>query len=268
MAGSVGFLSGEEMKGKLNVHFTGEEGVDAGGLTREWFSLLARDMFNPNYALFRREGAKSEFNHPNPLSSINPEHLHYFKFIGRIIGKALFDGQHLNAYFCRSFYKHMLGRRCVTADAESIDPTLYNNLLKMLQYSLEDLGLELTFSTEVDEFGMHRIEDLIPNGRTIPVTDANKHLYVQLICQRKIVGGIQQQLEAFLSGFHELIPPALISIFDDKELELLLSGLPTVNLEDLKANTDYVNFLPTDQTIVWFWEVSAVVVCVHPWPYQ
>ncbi|KFG57506.1 HECT-domain (ubiquitin-transferase) domain-containing protein, partial [Toxoplasma gondii RUB] len=260
--------SGEEMKGKLNVHFTGEEGVDAGGLTREWFSLLARDMFNPNYALFRREGAKSEFNHPNPLSSINPEHLHYFKFIGRIIGKALFDGQHLNAYFCRSFYKHMLGRRCVTADAESIDPTLYNNLLKMLQYSLEDLGLELTFSTEVDEFGMHRIEDLIPNGRTIPVTDANKHLYVQLICQRKIVGGIQQQLEAFLSGFHELIPPALISIFDDKELELLLSGLPTVNLEDLKANTDYVNFLPTDQTIVWFWEVSTVVVCVHPWPYQ
>lgn len=75
------------MKGKLNVHFTGEEGVDAGGLTREWFSLLARDMFNPNYALFRREGSKSEFNHPNPLSSINPDHLHYFKFIGRIIGK-------------------------------------------------------------------------------------------------------------------------------------------------------------------------------------
>lgn len=60
-------------------------------------------------------------------------------------GKALFDGQHLNAYFCRSFYKHMLGRRCVTADAESIDPTLYNNLQKMLHYSLEDLGLELTF---------------------------------------------------------------------------------------------------------------------------
>lgn len=75
------------------------------------------------------------------------------------------------------------------------------------------------------------------------------------MCQRKIVGGIQQQLEAFLSGFHELIPPALISVFDDKELELLLSGLPTINLDDLRANTDYVNYQPNDQTILWFWEV-------------
>lgn len=89
----------------------------------------------------------------------------------------------------------------------------------------------------------------------LQVTDANKHLYIQLMCQRKIVGGIQQQLEAFLSGFHELIPPALISVFDDKELELLLSGLPTINLDDLRANTDYVNYQPNDQTILWFWEV-------------
>lgn len=45
--------SGEEMKGKLIVHFQGEEGVDAGGLTREWYAILAREMFNPDYALFR-----------------------------------------------------------------------------------------------------------------------------------------------------------------------------------------------------------------------
>ena len=74
------------MKGRLNVVFHGEEGLDGGGLSREWFALLAREMFNPNYALFTREGAKSEFNQPNPLSAINPEHLHYFKFIGRVIG--------------------------------------------------------------------------------------------------------------------------------------------------------------------------------------
>lgn len=132
-------------------------------------------------------------------------------------GKALFDGHYLPAYFCRSFYKHMLNKKCSTHDAESLDPSLYTNLQKILEFPLDDLGLtDLTFSVETDEFGRHKVNDLLPGGRHLAVTDANKALYVQLICQRKIAGGIQRQLEAFLSGFHELIPPTLISIFDDK----------------------------------------------------
>ncbi|OEH77105.1 uba ts-n domain-containing protein [Cyclospora cayetanensis] len=200
--------SGEEMKGKLNVVFHGEEGLDGGGLTREWFGLLAREMFNPNYALFTREGAKSEFNQPNPLSAINPEHLYYFKFIGRVIGKALFDGHYLPAYFCRSFYKHMLNKKCSMRDAESLDPSLYSNLQKILEYPLEDLALsDLTFSVETDEFGKHKVNDLLPGGRHIT------------------------------------------------ELELLLSGLPTINVADLQENTEYVNYLPNEQPIPWFWEI-------------
>lgn len=111
----------------------------------------------------------------------------------------------------------MLNKKCSMRDAESLDPSLYSNLQKILEYPLEDLALtDLTFSVETDEFGKHKVNDLLPGGRHVPVTDANKALYVQLMCQRKIAGGIQKQLEAFLSGFHELIPPSLISIFDDK----------------------------------------------------
>lgn len=75
---------------KLKIHFIGEEGEDAGGLSREWFTKLSHEIFNPNYALFL-PAAHGYAYQPNPHSSINPEHLKYFKFIGRVVGKALFD---------------------------------------------------------------------------------------------------------------------------------------------------------------------------------
>jgi len=82
--------SGEDMKySKLNVKFNDEEGVDVGGLTREWFSVLARQMFNPDYALFQPSAADKITYQPNRSSWINPDHIFYFRFIGRIIGKAV-----------------------------------------------------------------------------------------------------------------------------------------------------------------------------------
>ncbi|GIX66151.1 E3 ubiquitin-protein ligase HUWE1 [Babesia caballi] len=245
---------GDQLKGKLSVTFTGEEGVDAGGLTREWFNILATEMFNPDYGLFRREGRKQEFNHPNPLSGVNPEHLNYFKFVGRVIGKAIYDGQHIDAYFSRSFYKHMLGRKITPSDAESVDPQFYENLTSINNCRLEDLGLELFFSTEIDEFGMVKVIDLIPDGRNVPVTDENKHKYIELLCRHKVTNSIKDQLQAFMAGFKELISSELISIFDDKELELLISGIPTIDLADLRQNVEYVNYTKSSDQIVWFWE--------------
>ena len=98
----------DEMRGRLHITFTNEEGVDAGGLSREFFGILAKEMFNPNYALFTSTEDGCTFQ-PNPNSSINPEHLRYFHFVGRIVGKALADGYLLDAHFTRSLYKHMLG---------------------------------------------------------------------------------------------------------------------------------------------------------------
>ncbi|UKK00161.2 E3 ubiquitin-protein ligase HUWE1 [Theileria orientalis] len=245
----------DEMKGKLTVSFGGEEGVDAGGLTREWYTILSKEIFNPNYALFTREGRKQEFNHPNPLSAINPDHLNYFKFIGRIIGKALYDGHHMEAYFCRSFYKHMLGTRITPCDAESVDPQFYNNLISIRNSTLEQLGLELYFSTEIDEFGKVKVIDLVPNGRNILVTDENKHRYIQLLCKHKVTNGIRDQLDAFMEGFRELISPELISIFDDRELELLISGIPIIDLRNMRQNVEYVNYSESSDQIRWLWEI-------------
>mmetsp|Transcript_9029 Transcript_9029/g.17668 ORF Transcript_9029/g.17668 Transcript_9029/m.17668 type:complete len:494 (-) Transcript_9029:421-1902(-) len=245
--------SGDEMKGKLHVTFQGEEGIDQGGLTREWFGILAREMFNPNYALFQQCGTKAEFNYPNPVSHFNPDHLHYFKFIGRVIGKALLESISLEAYFARSFYKHLLGRKTTPSDAEALDPEFYKNLNMISEHSLEDLGIELTFSVDEDEFGKKKVVELKPGGKDEAVTEENKQEYIELICEHKMTEAIRPQLEAILSGFHELIPPNLVGIFDDKELELLMSGLPEVDLSDLKKHTMYAGYTEQSEQVQWFW---------------
>ncbi|CAN0423268.1 unnamed protein product, partial [Hapterophycus canaliculatus] len=94
----------EEMRGRLHITFQNEDGIDAGGLTREWYSILARDIFNQNYALFIAAADGATFQ-PNPVSHVNSDHLAYFKFVGRIVGKAIADGQALDAHFTQSFYK-------------------------------------------------------------------------------------------------------------------------------------------------------------------
>lgn len=74
------------------------------------------------------------------------------------------------------------------------------------------------------------------------MTEANKREYVQLACQRKMTESIKSQIKSFLEGFYEVIPMELISIFNEQELELLISGLPTIDIDDLKANTEYRSY--------------------------
>ena len=92
---------------------------------------------------------------------------------------------------------------------------------------------------QIQEFGKTEIRDLKPNGRNLPVTEENKKEYIKLVCVEKMTGAIRKQLNAFLEGFYDIIPKHLISIFNEQELELLISGLPTIDIDDLKATTEY-----------------------------
>lgn len=250
---SLYFKSADELKhGKLNVRFHGEEGVDAGGVTREWFQVLARGMFNPDYALFIPVAADRTTFHPNRLSAINPEHLMFFKFIGRIIGKALYEGRVLDCHFSRAVYKCILGRNVSIKDMETLDLDYYKSLLWMLENDITDIITE-TFALETDAFGEKQVIDLIENGRNIPVTQENKEEYVQKVVDYRLVVSVQEQLDNFLKGFHEIIPPELISIFNEQELELLISGLPEVEVDDWKAHTEYHNYSASSPQIQWFW---------------
>ncbi|KAG0246179.1 hypothetical protein BGX31_004144, partial [Mortierella sp. GBA43] len=244
---------GEEIKySKLNVHFHGEEGVDAGGVTREWFQVLARQMFNPDYALFLTSAADKLTYQPNRASWVNSDHLLFFRFIGRVIGKAIYDGRLLDAYFTRSFYKHILGRPVDYRDVEAVDPEYYKSLVWMLENDITDI-VDETFSMETDDFGTTKVVDLKPNGRNIPVTEENKQEYVKYITEQKLTLAIKDQIHAFLQGFHEIIPAHLISIFNEQELELLISGLPDVDVDEWKNNTEYQNYSQASPQIQNFW---------------
>jgi E3 ubiquitin-protein ligase HUWE1 len=138
---------------------------------------------------------------------------------------------------------------------EAIDPDYYKNLKTILEYNLDDLGLDLTFSIEDHSFGRSHSVDLIPNGRNVPVTEENKAKYVSLVCQNRMTTAISSQIKAYLDGFYELVSSDLIAIFSPRELELLISGMPDIDVHDLKQNTDYVGWKATDKEIGWFWNV-------------
>lgn len=243
----------EEWKNRFYIVFEGEEGQDAGGLLREWYVIISREIFNPMYALFKVSPGDKVTYTIYEQSQTNPNHLDYFKFVGRVIAKAIYDNKLLECYFSRSFYKHILAKHVKYTDMESEDYAFYKGLEFLTQNKVEDLGYDLTFSTEIREFGVTEVRDMIPNGRNIPVTEENKMDYIRLVCQTKMTGAIRKQLSAFLEGFYNIIPRRLISIFNEQELELLLSGLPTIDIDDLKANTEYHKYQANSLQIVWFW---------------
>lgn len=196
------YKSTEEMRRRLSITFVGEEGLDAGGLTREWYTVLAREVFNPNYGLFIGAGDTVTFQ-PNPSSGlVNPDwHLSYFKFVGRVIGKAICDGHLLDAHFTRSFYKHILGLPVTSLDLEAIEPDYYKTLKMILDVPLDDLGLDLTFTAESNDFGEVKVVDLVPGGAEIAVTDSNKTEYVRLTSHHRMTSAIKMQVRGHLLYF-------------------------------------------------------------------
>ncbi|KAI9610455.1 hypothetical protein H4Q26_006595 [Puccinia striiformis f. sp. tritici PST-130] len=129
---SLARRTGDELKyGKLSVRFYDEEGVDAGGVTREWLTILVKQMLDPNYALFTGSAADSKTYQPNRASAVNPDHLGFFTFCGRVIGKALYDGRVVDAYFTLAFYKHLLGISVGLSDLELVDQDVVE-LLKIV----------------------------------------------------------------------------------------------------------------------------------------
>ncbi len=214
------------MKGRLRVEFRGEEGEDAGGVSREWFQELSKKIFHPGYCLFLPSASGATYQ-PSPQSHINKEHIRYFKFIGRVIGKALHDGYLMDAFFTRSFYKQMNNTLLTYEDMEDIDPEYYKNLKWILENDVTDFGV--FFSYQADNFGKLEERELKEGGSKIAVTNENKEEYVKLVCYDKMARTIEKQVTAFLEGLHDLIPKELLAIFDPKELELLLSGLPEID---------------------------------------
>jgi len=180
-----------------------------------------------------------------------------------MVGKAIFDECLLECYFVKSLYKIMTGEPLCFSDLEDFDNEFYNNMKWCLENDVD--CLMTTFVAETDYFGKPLEVELIEGGKTIPVTNQNKREYVEKLCYFKLYSEIQKQVDNFLEGFYELIPKELVSVFNYKELELLISGLPNFDckfryfkriiVNDLKANTEFSGYTATSQQVLWLWEV-------------
>jgi E3 ubiquitin-protein ligase NEDD4 len=222
-------MTPNDLKKRLMITFEGEEGLDYGGVSREYFFLLSHEMFNPQYCLFEYSAYDNYTLQISPASGVNPEHLDYFRFIGRCLGLGIFHRRFLDAYFIVSFYKTILKKKVTLADLESVDAELHRGLTWMLENDITDV-IDETFTMTEDRFGEMVTVELRPGGGDIVVTEENKMEYVNHVVEYRIVKRVREQHEAFMSGFSELVPPDLVTVFDEQELELLIGGMSDIDM--------------------------------------
>uniref|UniRef100_A0A8C7ZP31 E3 ubiquitin-protein ligase n=1 Tax=Oryzias sinensis TaxID=183150 RepID=A0A8C7ZP31_9TELE len=248
-----------DLRRRLYVIFRGEEGLDYGGLAREWFFLLSHEVLNPMYCLFEYAGKSNYCLQINPASAINPDHLSYFCFIGRFIAMALFHGKFIDTGFSLPFYKRMLNKKLILKDLESIDPEFYNSLIWIRDNNIEECGLEMFFSVDMEILGKITSHDLKPDGANIQVTEENKEEYISQMAEWRFSRGVEGQTKAFLDGFNEVVPLQWLQYFDEKELEVMLCGMQEVDLQDWQRNTVYRHYTRNSKQIIWFWQLVKEV---------
>jgi len=255
-------LSRKDLRKVWRFEFIGEMGIDAGGLAREWFQLVTEEIFDPERGLWQSSATNQMCMTINPASEIAcPEdHLIYFRFLGRVMGKALFDRQLVAGHMVKHLYKHILGWPVNFGDLETIDEDYYSNLKKLSEMDTEMIEYCcLNFSTTEETMGDKREVLLVPGGDEIDVDQDNLPEYLEACLKYKMIGQVRAQLNELLLGFFDVIPEPLLTIFDFQELELLMCGLPEIDLEDWMANTEYsgeYDRVGADhETCRWFWEV-------------
>uniref|UniRef100_A0A8C9V6Z3 E3 ubiquitin-protein ligase n=1 Tax=Scleropages formosus TaxID=113540 RepID=A0A8C9V6Z3_SCLFO len=247
-------FNSQDLRRRLWVIFPGEEGLDYGGVAREWFFLLSHEVLNPMYCLFEYAGKDNYCLQINPASYINPDHLKYFKFIGRFIAMALFHGKFIDTGFSLPFYKRILNKPLALKDLESIDPEFYNSLIWIKENNIEECGLEMFFSVDKEILGEVTTHELKPNGSNILVTEENKEEYIRLVAEWRLSRGVEEQTQAFFEGFNEVLPQQYLQYFDAKELEVMLCGMQEIDLVDWQRNTIYRHYARSSKQIVWFWQ--------------
>ncbi|XP_053625503.1 E3 ubiquitin-protein ligase Su(dx) [Plodia interpunctella] len=243
-----------ELRKRLYIIFRGEDGLDYGGVSREWFFLLSHEVLNPMYCLFEYANKNNYSLQINPASYVNPDHLLYFKFIGRFIAMALYHGRFIYSGFTMPFYKRMLNKKLTMKDIESIDPEFYNSLVWIKENNIDECGLEMWFSVDFEVLGQVIHHELKAGGDKERVTEANKEQYLQLVTQWRMTRGIEEQTTAFLEGFNEVITLEWLKYFDERELELMLCGMQEVDVDDWQRNTIYRHYTRTSKQVLWFWQ--------------
>ncbi|GAA5926625.1 hypothetical protein JCM1841_003185 [Sporobolomyces salmonicolor] len=252
---------GAELKKRIAIVFVDEHGmeesgIDGGGLFKELLTSLSKEVFDTDRGLWL--ATKEQEIYPNPHGYAKEStQLSWYQFIGRVLGKALYQGILIDVRFAAFFLAKWLGRQSYLDDLASLDPELYAGLIKLKNYpgNVEE-DLSLNFTVTDDDFGVSRTIDLIPNGSEIAVTNENRMQYIVLVSNYRLNVQIAPQCRAFLQGVLELVPERFLRMFNAPELAILIGGVDEpIDVSDLRRNTVYGGWDGDENnpTITAFW---------------
>lgn len=241
---------------------TQESGIDLGGLLKDYITDACRLLFDPAFGLFRTN--RSGFLYPNPIAPlIHNDYATLFEFAGKIVGKAMYESVVVAPLFLPMVLGHMRGHydyMQMLQDLSDVSEELYKNLLYLQSCEddavLDELGL--CFAVAHQDLGRQHEEELIEGGAQIPVSKANRLEYIQLVTKHHVVDRIAEQSKAFCRGFHQIISPSWLRVFNECELQLLVSGSigGEWDVEDLRRHSRYgQGYRGADKAVRILWDV-------------
>ncbi|KIO29730.1 hypothetical protein M407DRAFT_14471 [Tulasnella calospora MUT 4182] len=252
---------GHKLKRRIRITFIDqfgneESGIDGGGVFKEFLTSLSKEAFDTDRGLWL--ATKQQALYPNPHSYARESHqLSWYRFIGRILGKALYEGILVDVSFATFFLAKWLGKQSYLDDLASLDHELYQGLLFLKHYDGNVEDLSLNFTVTDNEFGETKTINLLPNGVNIPVTKENRMQYIYMVSNYRLNVQMKQQSEAFFEGLSDVIDPKWLRMFNQQELQILIGGTEEpVNVDDLLGNTVYGGSFNEDHpTVKAFWKV-------------
>ena len=241
------------LQSELKVKFTGEQGIDAGGVRKEFFILLIRQIFDPNYGMFsyNKKTRLYWFNHYSFEPKIK------YELIGKIFGLAIYNNTILDVKLPIIVYKKLLGIKPSLDDMKECDPELYQTLNYLINNNDENLKDELdtNFTVIDDKFGEKLVIPLKPNGENILIDINNKDEYVDLYIDWYFNKSIQEYFNSFEKGFYCAFNRNLSKILTPDELELIICGTQLLDFNELKNACQYEEYTKDSETIKYFWEI-------------
>ena len=238
------------LKKPLRVVFAGEEGIDAGGVKREFFALIFRQLMSPDFGMFREEGRLAWFNGETLEPPIN------FELVGCLCGMAAYNGVLLDVHFPLVVYKKLRGEPLALSDLDDFQPALARSLRALLAHAADDVeevfGLDWTATTEA--FGERRVVELAPGGAARPVTRANARAYVHAYLNWLLGAAVARPFDAFRRGFLSVAAGPALDLFRAEELSLLIAGGDELDFVALQHAARYeAPFSAEHRAVRWLW---------------
>ncbi|KAK1403136.1 E3 ubiquitin-protein ligase UPL5 [Heracleum sosnowskyi] len=258
----IAYAEAETLRAGIYVEFKDEEATGHGVL-REWFVLVCQAIFDPQNALFVACPSDRRRFFPNAASKVDPLHLDYYKFAGRMIALALSHKVQIGILFDRVLFLQLAGRHVSLEDIRDADPLLYSSWKKILEMDPEAVDqdvLSLSFVVETYNLGSRNVVELCPDGKNISVTSKNRGNYVDLLLQYRFVDSVAEQVAEFTQGFDDIIDSLRLRIsffqcLELKDLDAMLYGSEeAISVDDWKTHTEYHGYMENDPQISWFWQ--------------